>query len=215
MIAASGLTFSYDTSVPIVDGLDAAFEPGSITALVGASGSGKSTLLYLVGLMLTAGEGSLVIDGVETVGLADWERAELRARSMGFIFQDALLDPARSVLDNVLEGALYNGARTRPVERAVQLLREFEVAVDPRRRPGQISGGQAQRVALCRAFVADPHIILADEPTGNLDHETADLVWASLRDRATRGAVVIVATHDRERAAQAGRIIQVGHGAGT
>lgn len=212
MIEARGLTFGYGTGPLIVEGLDLDLAPGTMTGLVGRSGSGKSTLLYLLGLMVTATGGSLRIEGVETTGLADWARADLRARSMGFVFQDALLDPARSVLDNVLEGALYGTTPPRQARtRALELLERFGVEVDPWRRPGQISGGQAQRVALCRAFVATPRIVLADEPSGNLDDQSADVVWGALRERAEAGAVVVVATHDRVRSTRCDQITEVGH----
>ena len=214
MIEARALTFRYGTGPLIVDGLDLDLAPGSTTGLVGRSGSGKSTLLYLLGLMVTATAGTLRIDGTETTGLADRARADLRARTMGFVFQDALLDPARSVLDNVLEGALYGSTPPREARgRALELLERFGVEVDPWRRPGQISGGQAPRVALCRAFVADPRIVLADEPSGNLDDQSADVVWDALRARAEAGAVVVVATHDRARAARCDRIVEVSHAA--
>src|SRR5690625_366405 len=136
-----------------------------MTGLVGRSGSGKSTLLYLIGMMLTPQAGKIEVDGVDTVGLRDWVRADLRARLIGFVFQDAMLDPARSILDNVAEGALYTGAdQAATRQEALQLLDQFDVEVEPDRLPGQISGGQAQRVALCRAFVRRPRIVLADEP---------------------------------------------------
>lgn len=212
MIAASGLVFGYRAGQPVIDGMDARFAPGSISALVGRSGSGKSTLLYLLGLMLTARHGSLTLDGSETVGLRDAERAALRAEYMGFVFQDALLDPARSVLDNVMEGALYRSAHAPSTTRALRLLHQFGVAVDPRRKPGQISGGQAQRVGLCRAFIGEPRIIVADEPTGNLDVETAEVVWAALHERARQGATVILATHDQALAAQCDQVLTIGDG---
>lgn len=216
MIAAEDLTFEYAPSRPIVTELTTRFAPGTITALVGRSGSGKSTLLYLLGMMLTPTGGRIAIEGTDTAGLPDWRRAELRAQLMGFVFQDAaLLDPARSVLDNVTEGALYSGRNAHLMRaRALELLEAFEVTVDPRRRPGQISGGQAQRVALCRAFVLDPRIVLADEPTGNLDADTAHTVWQALIERARDGAVVVVATHDRTRVATCDAVVDIGHGAG-
>ena len=215
MIIASGLTFGYQPGTPIIRELDATFAEGTSTAFVGRSGSGKSTFLYLVGLMLTATGGSLTFDGRETVGMKDWQRAELRASTMGLVFQDALLDPARSVLDNILEGGLYNG-RSRPsTKRALDLLEQFEVTVDPHRRPGQISGGQAQRVALCRAFINEPRFVLADEPTGNLDSHTAGLVMDALHQRARDGAVVLLATHDREQAARCHSVIEPGYVAAT
>lgn len=213
MIAVEHLSYGYTPEHPIVSDLSWTFEPGTTTALVGRSGSGKSTLLYLLGLLITPDDGRLMINGVDAVGLPDWRRAQLRAELMGFVFQDALLDAARSVLDNVAEGALYGTRDHRKAKRrAANLLSEFEVEVDPARRPGQISGGQAQRVALCRAFVHNPTIVLADEPTGNLDDETATIVWTALTDRARAGAVVIVATHDRERAGTCDEIVEIGHG---
>jgi putative ABC transport system ATP-binding protein len=210
VIDATGLCFEYVPGSNVVDNLDARFASGSTTALVGRSGSGKSTLLYLLGLMLTPTAGQLQIAGVNTVGMPDWKRAALRARLMGFVFQDALLDPARSVMDNILEGVQYaNIDRRAARDNGLRLLEQFGVDVDPRRRPGQVSGGQAQRVALCRAFVREPQIVLADEPSGNLDDESADVVWNGLHDCADRGAVVIVATHDRVRAEGCDHLLEV------
>lgn len=214
MITVENLTFGYaHTDTPVLDDLSMDFRPGSTTALVGRSGSGKSTLLYLIGMMLRPWSGSIRIDDTEVVGLPDWARAEIRARMTGFVFQDALLDPARSILNNVLEGALYDNETSPAVARAraLALLEEFGVEIDPHRRPGQVSGGQAQRVALARAFVTDPAIVLADEPTGNLDAETADIVWGALARRAREGAVVIAATHDTTRAAACDHTIRIGH----
>lgn len=207
-MTARGLDFSYTSGQPIFQALDAVFEAGEMSALVGRSGSGKSTLLYILGLMLTPTGGVIEIDGVDVQGLPDWARADIRAQKMGFVFQDALLDPARTVLDNVLESALYGGIDCTEDD-ALALLDEFEVTVDPRRRPGQISGGQAQRVALCRAFLTNPPIVLADEPTGNLDATSADIVWSALRSRAERGSTVIVATHDLGRAETCDKTIVV------
>lgn len=216
MISVEDLTFGYALDdEPVLTRLDASFATGSTTALVGRSGSGKSTMLYLIGMMLRPWSGSIRIGNTEVVGLPDWARAEIRARRTGFVFQDALLDPARSILDNVMEGALYD-ARTSPSQarrQALQLLEDFGVEIDPYRRPGQVSGGQAQRVALARAFVGDPAIVLADEPTGNLDSDTADVVWQALTEQARNGAVVIVATHDTSRAAACDHMIRIGHGA--
>lgn len=212
MIRLDELHFGYGAEGDIIDDVSVTFGEGTMSALVGRSGSGKSTLLYLIGLMLTPTAGGIEIDGVNAASLADWARAELRARLMGFVFQDALLDPARSVLENILEGALYSESHPKASRQtALQLLDDFGVEVDPRRRPGQISGGQAQRVALCRAFIGSPRIVLADEPTGNLDEETADIVWNALAERAAGGATVIIATHDRDRAQRCDTIVEVGH----
>nr|WP_246247402.1 ATP-binding cassette domain-containing protein [Cellulomonas septica] len=177
------------------------FSEGALTTITGPSGGGKSTLLYLLGLMLTPTAGTVVLDGVATARLPDGERARLRATQIGFVFQDAVLDPARTVLDNVMEGALFTGTSRRVAERrARDLLGALGVEHRHDHRPGQISGGQAQRVALCRALVKSPTIILADEPSGNLDPASADVVWDTLRERAQSGATVIVATHDPLRA---------------
>jgi lipoprotein-releasing system ATP-binding protein len=216
MIELEALSFAYRER-DVLTGMDAIIEPGSATALVGRSGSGKSTLLYLIGLMLTPRSGSLRIGGVETATMTDQERANLRAESIGFVFQDALLDPALTVLGNVLESTLFrsrsSAARAADRERAIALLDRFGVEVEHDRLPGEISGGQAQRVALCRALVKEPTIVLADEPTGNLDAESAELVWSALRDCADAGAAVVVATHDRTRASTLSNIIEVGNGA--
>ncbi len=203
------MTFSYRRGAPpVLDGVDAVLEPGAVTALTGPSGSGKSTLLYVVALLLRPRSGSLLWDGRPVDGLPDAERSRLRAAHSGFVFQDAMLDPARTVLDNVCESALFAGSDLRGARRRARGLLE-ELGVDHRavHRPGEISGGQAQRVALCRALLEDPEVIFADEPTGNLDHESAEVVWQTLVARAQQGAVVALATHDRELVARADHVI--------
>jgi len=204
MIVARDLTFRYRRNAPnIIEHLDHEFQRGTMTALTGPSGGGKSTLLYVLGLMLTAAEGALLIDGNDTLHLTDGERSALRARYMGFVFQDAMLDPSRTVLDNVLEGALYSGrGKSRAHDRALELLHAVGVVHRFDHKPGEISGGQAQRVALCRALLRSPDVILADEPTGNLDPDSAKLVWRMLEQAAAAGACVIVATHDPVAAGQ-------------
>ena len=210
-VTVADLSFGY-AKQPILKGFSAEFSRGSMTALVGKSGSGKSTLLYIIGLMLTPWSGVLRIDDEDVTDASDTARSRLRAQKMGFVFQDALLDPARSVIDNVMEPALYRDRSEATRDEALQLLQQFEVTVDPDRKPGQISGGQAQRVALCRAFLGEPGIILADEPTGNLDDETATVVWDALRAHADAGAAVVIATHDAERALLCDAVLRIGHG---
>lgn len=213
MIELQAVTFRYGAHA-ILRGASHTFEPGASTALVGRSGAGKSTLLYLLGLLLTPQSGRIVLDGTTVGDLSDGARSALRADSMGFLFQDALLDPARSVLDNVLQGAHYHSAEDPGrVEQAQTLLDRFGVPHDSwRRRPGQISGGQAQRVALCRALIKNPPVILADEPTGNLDRTTAEVVWSALHDAAHAGSLVITATHDPARAKTCDHVVQVRDG---
>lgn len=203
MIGLRDLTFSYRrVAQPVIEGLTYAFEPGAITAVTGASGRGKSTLLYLLGLMMTPRSGTVVLEGNDVSGLPDGERSRLRAAHIGFVFQDAVLDPSRTVLDNVIEGARYapvdlTGARRR----ALELLAAIGVEHRADHLPGEVSGGQAQRVALCRALVKRPTVLLADEPSGNLDPVSADVVWEVLAAEARTGSTVVVATHDPARAA--------------
>lgn len=197
MIAVEALTFGYRRSEPVIHALTLELAAGSMTAITGKSGRGKSTLLYLMGLLLSPQGGSLWINHCCTSTLNDSQRSLLRGRQIGFVFQDAALDGSRSILANVLEGVAFTGGDRRSAKaRALSLLREMEVAVDPHRKPGQISGGQAQRVALCRALLPSPSILLADEPTGNLDGESAATVISRLRQEARAGACVVVATHD-------------------
>jgi ABC-type lipoprotein export system ATPase subunit len=211
-VAAKDLTFAYRRgSAPVLTSIDVELEPGTVTVLTGASGAGKSTLLYLLALLLPATSGSVLWDDRPVEGLADGERARLRAAHSGYVFQDAVLDPSRTVLDNVCESALFAGLpRDAARRRAVELLTEFGVAHRADHRPGEISGGQAQRVALCRALVTEPEIVFGDEPTGNLDAASAAVVWDALRAHAARGATVAVATHDPALARAADRHVVVG-----
>ncbi len=201
-VEARDVVFEYVLGRPVLNRWSAVFPIGSMTALTGPSGRGKSTLLYLLGLMLHPTGGEILVDGTPVSGLRDADRARLRATRFGFVFQDAALDHTRTVLDNVTETALYAGLHRRDVTpRALELLDRFDVDVPGHRRPGQVSGGQAQRIALCRALLIDPGVLLADEPTGNLDPATATLVVEALRDHARTGAAVIVVTHSPEVAA--------------
>jgi ABC-type lipoprotein export system ATPase subunit len=196
LLEARELAFGYAAGSRILDGWSAVFSAGTMTALTGRSGRGKSTLLYLLGLMLRPQGGEVLVGGIPAAGLRDAQRAALRAEHFGFVFQDAALDTTRTVLDNVTETALYRGLGRRIVaERAHRLLEEFGVDLAADRKPGQVSGGQAQRIALCRALVNEPRVLLADEPTGNLDPTTSDLVVGALRAHARGGAAVIVVTH--------------------
>lgn len=201
-LAARDVVFGYVPGATVLDGWSATFEAGTMTALTGPSGRGKSTLLYLLGLMLQPRSGSVEVDGIPATGQGDAVRARLRADGFGFVFQDAALDQTRTVLDNVTEAVLYRGTpRNQARARALELLDRFGVDVPPARRPGQVSGGQAQRIALCRALLTDPAVLLADEPTGNLDPATAELVVGALRDHARSGAAVVIVTHSPDVAA--------------
>ncbi|RIJ70352.1 ATP-binding cassette domain-containing protein [Nakamurella silvestris] len=206
--------FSYaatGTGRAVVDSWCADFPGGSVTALTGPSGCGKSTRLYLLALMLTVGSGVIELDGQRVDNLSDARRSSIRAHRFGFVFQDAVLDPTRTVIDNIVESALYRGQPRRAAHhRGLRLIRQFSIEVPPHRRPGQISGGQAQRIALCRALVGRPDVLFADEPTGNLDPASASTVLTAFREHADRGGCVVVVTHDPSVARWADHHIVVG-----
>lgn len=197
------VSFRYGSGPDVVSSMTATFCEGSTTAVTGPSGCGKSTLLYLLGLMLRPSKGRILL-GPDVVSLrSDAHRSKIRAESLGFVFQDAALNPARSVLDNVLEPTDYHPFYSRRERKvyALELLDRFGVSLPPGRRPGEVSGGQAQRVGLCRALINAPAVILADEPTGNLDSETAGLVFEALASAAhDDGSVVVIVSHSRDLA---------------
>lgn len=202
MLGVVDLGFRYHKSrEELFGGLSYAFVRGAVTGVTGPSGRGKSTLLYILGLMLRPTAGEVHLDGTPVSGAADGARSRLRSSSIGFVFQDAALDPTRRIIDSVIEPGLYAGwSRARAKVRARELLREMDVADRAEHKPGQISGGQAQRVAVCRALLTNPPVILADEPTGNLDRASATVVLdAIVRAKTTDGGrprTVVVATHD-------------------
>lgn len=210
MLVASHVTFGYGHDAPVLSEWSNNVAAGEMVGITGPSGRGKSTLLYLLGLMLRPRSGEVLVNGEPTSAMRDATRARVRAQVFGFVFQDAALDPTRTVLDNVTEGALYRGDDLRTARRlARELLEGLGVSVPADRRPGQVSGGQAQRIALCRALLHDPRIVLADEPTGNLDVASADQVMQALRTQAGRGAAVLVVTHDPRAVAGCDRVVQL------
>ncbi len=150
------------------------------------------------------------MDGADAASQRDAARARMRASLFGFVFQDAALDATRTVLDNVIETALYRGQpREEAKARALELMAQFGVDLRATHKPGQVSGGQAQRIALCRALLNRPRILLADEPTGNLDQDSATVVVDAMRSHAASGNTVIVATHDPALVARCDREIQL------
>jgi ABC-type lipoprotein export system ATPase subunit len=200
LLEARDISFRYSrASPPLLRSFELSVEPGEMVAVRGPSGAGKSTLLYLLGLMLRPTSGEIRIAGRRVDDLPDRGRAAVRATELGFVFQDAALDPTRTVLDNVLETAVYRGEpRQWRIERATWLLERFGVSARAGGRPGQISGGQAQRIALCRALLGEPRVVLADEPTGNLDSASASVVVEALRDHARAGGAVVLVTHSQQ-----------------
>ncbi|MCL2594027.1 MAG: ATP-binding cassette domain-containing protein [Promicromonosporaceae bacterium] len=208
-LAVRDLRFAYRRGAEeLFDGLDANFPAGAVTAVTGSSGRGKSTLLYVAGLMLKPIGGQVLIEGQRADDRPDVQRSWLRATKLGFVFQDAVLDPTRTVLNSVIEPALYGRAkRKRLVSRAQELLDDLGVGQRSTHKPGQISGGQAQRVAIARALLTSPPVILADEPTGNLDAENTDLVLDALHAAAAAGHTVVIATHDPTVLNRADRVV--------
>lgn len=198
MLGVQDLSFSYRRGAEeLFGGLTYTFQPGKVTAVTGASGRGKSTLLYVLGLMLRPTQGTVTLNGTALSDVPDADRAWARATTFGFVFQDSVLDPTRPIIDSVVEPALYAGwPRSRAQRRALSLLDSIGVAFRARHRPGEISGGQAQRVAVARALVNDPVVILADEPTGNLDRDNAVAVLDVLGDATTAQRSVVIVTHD-------------------
>ncbi|ANJ25421.1 ABC transporter ATP-binding protein [Agromyces aureus] len=209
-LAARDLTFRYDASTALLEHWSAEFHAGEVVAVTGPSGRGKSTLLYLLGLMLRPASGQVLLDGHAMQARRDHERAAARATQFGFVFQDAALDPSRTVLDNILETTLYRGERRRDrVSRAEGLIEQMGVGLRRDAKPGQVSGGQAQRIALCRALIGNPRVLLADEPTGNLDPASSDVVVEAMHDQASRGAAVVVVTHDPVLVARCDRKLEL------
>ncbi|MGO1590773.1 MAG: ABC transporter ATP-binding protein [Ancrocorticia sp.] len=201
MLAVEDLAFQYKKGgEELFDGLSYEFSTGCVTAMTGPSGRGKSTLLYILGLMLTPAKGSVLLGDEKVSRISDASRSLIRAQKIGFVFQDSALDPKRKIIDSVIEPALYAGwDRRKARERGYQLLEEMGVSGRADHRPGEISGGQAQRVAVCRALMNDPTVILADEPTGNLDVENSQIVLDTLSAASNdnrRERTVVIATHD-------------------
>jgi len=194
----------------VLDGVDLDVPPGELLALVGRSGSGKSTLLHLLGGLDRADSGTIEVAGVTLTGESEATLTRLRRRSVGFVFQSFHLLPELDGLENVLLPARLAGGNG--TSRARRLISELELDEASRRLPDTLSGGEQQRLAIARALVNDPRLVLADEPTGNLDAESAAVVLRLLRGIADEGRAVVLVTHDREAASIADRVLELREG---
>ena len=196
-----------------LQGVDLRIGRNEYVALIGPSGSGKSTLMNLLGCLDTPSEGRYVLNGRDTSDMDDTELARVRNREIGFIFQSFHLLPRLSVLQNVMQPRVYRGMpRAERQARATRALARVGLADRMGHRPNQLSGGQRQRVAVARALVGEPSILLADEPTGNLDSKTSAEIMALFDELHAQGQTVVVVTHEPDIAAHCKRTIRVSDG---
>ena len=196
-----------------LDGVSLAVERGSLVAIMGPSGSGKSTLLNLLGCLDAPTSGKILLDGEDVAGLDDAAASRLRNRRLGSLFQSFNLIPQMTVVENIETTLLYSDRPQREWRRrALAVLERIELLDRASHRPSELSGGEAQRVALARALVNDPDIVLADEPTGNLDSRTGEHVLDLLLELREQGRTIVLVTHDEAVARRAQRIVEVKDG---
>ena len=218
MLRLSGVSKTYnqgrENEVQVLDGADLTLQAGEMVALVAPSGAGKSTLLHIAGLLDTPDTGTVEIGGVDYTGLGDRRRTVARRREVGFVYQFHHLLPEFTALENVVLPQLANGIqRTEAEIRAADLLARVGVGGRAGHRPSAVSGGEQQRVAFCRALANAPRLLLADEPTGNLDPETSDRVFDVLMSLVREtGMAALIATHNPELSARLDRVLRLEQG---
>jgi putative ABC transport system ATP-binding protein len=199
--------------VRALDGVSLSVEPGEFVAIMGSSGSGKSTLMNIIGCLDRPSSGSYRLDGRDVSRLDKDHLAEIRNRTLGFVFQSFNLLPRTSAVENVELPLLYQGVHTRErVRRAKASLERVGLGKRLDHHPSQLSGGQQQRVAIARALVSEPKVILADEPTGNLDSKTSIEVMALFQSLGAQGITVVLVTHEPDIAQYAARVIEMRDG---
>ena len=218
VLELSGISKTYNVGLPnkvqVLRGVDLKVKAGEVVALVAPSGAGKSTLLHMAGLLDTPDAGDVTFGGQNMQGLNDAKRTGLRRDDIGFVYQFHHLLPEFTALENIALPQLAAGiGRKTAHERALDLLGRVGVAERADHRPAALSGGEAQRVAFCRALANGPRLLLGDEPTGNLDPTTSDQVFGALMElvRST-GLAAVIATHNLELAARMDRIVQLDAG---
>jgi len=202
-----------EVSVPALRGISFTIHPGEFVAIMGPSGSGKSTLMHLLGCLDLPSDGVVQLDGKDITKLDEDTLAQIRGQKIGFVFQTFNLIPTLTALENVELPLFFQGVprRQRSV-RAAELLQKVGLGKRAHHKPSQLSGGERQRVAIARALANDPEIILADEPTGNLDSESGEAILQLLKQLNEEGRTIILVTHNPEAAAYAHRIVRIKDG---
>jgi lipoprotein-releasing system ATP-binding protein len=218
MLEIKGITKTYNAGKPnqieVLRGIDLTIKRGEVVALTAPSGAGKSTLLHIAGLLDVPDAGTVTIDGQDMTGLGDRRRTAMRRAGVGFIYQFHHLLPEFTALENVVLPQLANAVPVAEAEaRAMSLLDKVGISSRALHRPAALSGGEQQRVAFCRALANGPGLLLADEPTGNLDPETSDLVFDVLMGLVRdEGLSALIATHNHELAAKMDRVVKLDMG---
>jgi len=214
IIEATGIGKTYQRGrekVCALNGVDLKIEPGEFVSIVGPSGAGKTVLMNILGCLDTPSSGTLTIDGVAVTGKGEAELVKIRREHIGFVFQQFFLIPTLTVGENVGLPLLFSGTPYDPAK-IESLLEKVGLSHRADHLPSQLSGGEMQRVAIARGLVNMPRILLADEPTGNLDSVTADGIYRLFEELHRQGITVIVVTHNRELAQRAGRVITIRDG---